>query len=222
MADFNLSLPGGFWVSANIIGALVLAFISGVIVRVILRRYRRRSRNSRIYRLLVHLGLIQTDGEEEEIPKIIQRCRTNLIIGREARSSAERLGDIALEHDNRKVVDALLEAVCKTHNLFAIIDHCAANIGRIVWEPLEPPSEIEDYCFEIFAMGTNTCSEPIIEKFAYTVGEVCLNTMNKNNRIMQLAWDFIDAKASSQIPLVRYNYTYTKKRIREYLNSISN
>jgi hypothetical protein len=154
---------------------------------------------------------IEDLGEKEKISVIIQQCITLLLNGREADSAAKRLGDIAIEHESKQAVRALWESICGTHNLPAIIDPCAYTIGRIVWEPLEPSFEIEDVCFEIFKKSRRTGSELIIDKFAFTVGEVVLRA--KTARVRQRAREFVITSTLSTVPLVREKYTYTKKRI---------
>ena len=45
---------------------------------------------------------------------VIQQCKTNLLKGKDADTSARRLGDIAIEHSNQEALLALWEAICET------------------------------------------------------------------------------------------------------------
>lgn len=146
-----------------------------------------------------------------EVKNKISQFKANLIDGRNINISAKSLGDTAIKHNDTKSVYALWEAISETHNLPKIIDPCAYTLGRIVWEPAELTSEMEDSCFEIFKKSINTDSELIIDKFAFTIGEIVLRS--RNERIRRRAKEFVNTNTLSAIPTVRDKYIYTKNRI---------
>lgn len=139
----------------------------------------------------------------------IPQCKANLINGTDADISARTLGDIAIEHEDREALLTLWEAICETKHLRAIIDPCAYTVGRIVRETLDPT--LEDIGFDIFNRSVATGSEPIVDKFAYTVGEVALRA--RKGETKQRARKFVRDHASSTDPLVRRCYVYTEHRI---------
>lgn len=154
--------------------------------------------------------LVPPEESFNYLQTVIIECSDNLIHGQEADASAKRLGDVAIDENNKEAVNALWKVILETNNLPMIIDPCAFTIGKILWEPIEVIKEIEDKCFDIFKESLNK-STLIVQKFAYTVGEVVLKT--RNDRIRQRAKEFINTQLSHSHFIVRDAYTYTKHRI---------
>lgn len=152
----------------------------------------------------------KTQGKLEPTPDAaIQQCKTNLLKGKDADTSARRLGDIAIEHRDQAALLALWEAICETSDLRTIIDPCAYTVGRIVRESAD--AALEDIGFGIFSNSVTSESELIVDKSAYTVGEVTLRATRARTR--QRSRDFVRVHASDTDPLVRRCYTYTERRI---------
>jgi hypothetical protein len=139
----------------------------------------------------------------------IRRCRENLLNGKDADISARTLGDIAIGQKDQVALLVLWEVVCKTDHLRAIIDPCAYTVGRVARESLDPT--LEDIGFDIFDKSVTANCEPIVDKFAFTVGEVALRAKRVETR--QRAREFVHTHASGVDPLVRRCYAYTKNRI---------
>jgi hypothetical protein len=139
----------------------------------------------------------------------VQQCKANLLNGKDADTSARTLGDIAIKRKDQAALRALWEVICETSDLRAIIDPCAYTVGRVVRE--SPDSTLEDIGFDIFNNSVLARSEPIVDKFAYTVGEVALRATRSKTR--QRAREFVRTHTSAADPLVRRCYVYTEHRI---------
>ena len=100
----------------------------------------------------------------------IASCKADLIAGRNADSAARKLGDIAIANREPNALRALWAAVRETRHLRTIVDPCAYTIGRIAIQTQGPT--LVDIVFDILAQGTKTGSEPIVDKLAYTSGEI--------------------------------------------------
>jgi hypothetical protein len=148
-------------------------------------------------------------GSDSTTELTIRRCRTNLLNGKDADTSARTLGDIAIEQNDQEALLVLWEVICKTDHLRAIIDLCAYTVGRVVRESLDPT--LEGIAFGIFQESVTTHSEPIVDKLAFTVGEVALRAKRVETR--QRAREFVHTHSSDADPLVRRCYAYTKNRI---------
>ena len=146
---------------------------------------------------------------EKAADAVIRQCEINLVKGKDADTSARTLGDIAIEHRAQVALLALWAAVCKTSDLRSIIDPCAYTVGRVVRESSD--ATLEDICFEIFSKSVVSGSELIVDKFAYTVGEVALRATS--NKTRQRSREFVRVHASDTDPLVRRCYAYTERRI---------
>ncbi len=142
--------------------------------------------------------------------EIISQCHDNLIHCRETDVSARKLGDIAILHNSEEAVNSLWDAIHKTENIYAIIDHCAFTIGRVVWEPQCPA--LEKVCFDILNKSAWKDESPIVvEKFFYTTGEIILRTTNSN--IRQRAVKFVADKLSDFQKHIREYYRITRNRV---------
>ena len=149
-------------------------------------------------------------GELQPTPDAtIRQCKTNLLKGKDADTSARRLGDIAIEHRDQAALLALWEAICETSDLRTIIDPCAYTVGRVVRESSD--DTLEDISFGIFSNSVVSGSELIVDKFAYTIGEVALRAARSKTR--QRSKEFIRVHASDTNPLVHRCYAYTQHRI---------
>lgn len=152
---------------------------------------------------------------------VIHQCEVDLIDlmdFRDADALAKRLGDIAIMHGDEDAILALWKVISKAihepRKLSAIIDPCAYSIGRIVWETSDPV--VEDIGFDIFNKSIDTGSELIVDKIAFIIGEVILRTKKDGTR--HRADQFVDMCASSDDPLIREKFSYTKNRITRLLN----
>ena len=139
----------------------------------------------------------------------VAQCKADLVKGVNTDSSAKRLGDIALANYDPNALLALWEAVCETHHLAAIIDPCAYTVGRIATEAQDP--SLVDLTFNILTQSTKTGSESIVDKFAYTAGQVYLQAKTGSPR--QRAKRFILDHCTSADPLVHRCYNYTRHRV---------
>ncbi|HEY0018532.1 MAG TPA: toll/interleukin-1 receptor domain-containing protein [Longimicrobium sp.] len=142
----------------------------------------------------------------------IEECVQGLIDGREASVCAEKLGALAIRGRDELALQALWDSAQQTTKPFVVVDHCCWYIGRIVIESCEP--NMQDAGLRILEESITKASDIIIDKFAYTAGEIALQV--EDPALKRRVAHFIEQCTTSDNLSVKKWYTITKDRIREH------
>lgn len=168
------------------------------------------------------IGVVDGFKASEEWYKLrankIERHKNNLIANRDADASAIALGNLAIADGDDNALLALWEVICHAGDddvREAISNPCAFTVGRITKERRD--TALEDTVFQIFDASIASDVELIIDRFAYTVGEVARDAWKDVTK--QRAMRFMMKNVSQPNPIVRDKYTYTKNNFLDWIDS---
>lgn len=149
---------------------------------------------------------------EKESNSAIQYFVERLINGdRDADITANRLGDIAIRSNDETALEGLWKAVLETKKPYYVIDHCVYYIDKIMIACNNTATR--ERIWEMLKLSTLDERDIVIDKMAYTAGEIAIQATNDEMRCR--AMEFVEEHARSEKPLVRRHYSYTKRRINE-------
>jgi hypothetical protein len=146
---------------------------------------------------------------DADCARMIGEFRKVLKSGRRCAAAAGRLKDIAVRRQDSRALLALWECVLAKPASYEIVDASAYAIGQIAIQcrARDLQTEIAD----LFGQAVASGSDLIVDKFAYTAGQIAIHAVDKRRR--DWAWALIAAHKNHADRGVKERFDFTARRI---------